>query len=152
SQKLECSACRTQFTATESRLQQPIESQPSLSFDHHEPEGMTPETHSVSAVNPLSVLGISFLFLWLVTWFIAANVAEEKGTVAIVFIILGVAGIIFWRLLGSTQCPNCKRMFVRQHLKSYLLDRTEGYKTVTRYQKNTRGETISSWPEQVQVV
>jgi hypothetical protein len=125
-----------------------------------EPNETAPSTESARkgrrnprhATNPLNTLGIFVLVVWAVISLATALLVDEKGLTMIVFIGVGLAGALFCGWVANTQCPMCKSIWAKQYLGSNLVDRSEGYDTVTRYQRDTQGRVISSWEEQVHVV
>jgi hypothetical protein len=99
--------------------------------------GITPDTGYLIALGV--ALGIFFI-----------SAMFHSG--AIVGIIVGpVVGLFLGLNLFSQACPECKRLLVDKELGSETIESRTGYKTVTRTEENSNGDTIRRWQEQIRV-
>lgn len=80
------------------------------------------------------------------------NESNPSSTWIFIIIVGGVIGLIVLISGLVLQCPKCNKWWARESKGSELLNKEDFYKTVNVEQKNTKGEVISSWPEQRHMV
>lgn len=93
-------------------------------------------------------------FLLVHGWLISINVKSQDGMLQLAFAGIPVFGFTFavLNVVYNSSCPSCEFVLTKQQTKAQEISRKKGYKTVERQEKNSSGDVIRRWNEQVRVL
>ncbi len=76
------------------------------------------------------------------------------GIIIAVAIVVAVLWGIFWGWVEgeATKCPKCNTPYAKQEVSKRETGRRKGYKTIEREERNSNGDVIRRWHEQIRIL